>query len=468
MTPFGEWMPDRPAYNNPGATLAKNVVPQIDHYTPLRSLSSLTDAIANVCLGSFWVRDDTGLVHNFSGDANNLYRLNLGNWTNVGGGFNAVNWEFIRWGQRIIAASPAQQLQYYDLGVSATFQPLPNAPQPSRIAVVRDHILGGDVPGEPSKLVWSGYNNSEVWAPNLAAQSGEQPLGGRGGAIQRLVPGDGHAIVFQEHSIRIASYVGSPIIFDVGQEIERGRGTPAPNSVCWTGQHTFYYGQDGFYAFNQGSTPIGANRIDAWFRQNSSDEALPSMRGAVDRHNRLVIWAYKSTTAAPINDRLMIYNWAADKWSHAEMDTEVIAEYLTEGLTLDQISEFSDAVNVLSDSDTYEGGRLSLALFGPDHRLGVLSGEILPGEFETLEVGDMGSQTVRSVRPIIDGPATVAYGTRKRQQDEFNFTIPQPVTADGEVTRMSNARYHRFRVKTQGEWSRAQGVDVDMAATGRY
>ena len=73
MIPFGEWTPDLPEYMNAGALIARNVIPQLQSYRGLNSLSSFTDALAGVCLGVFWAQDENNVVFNFAGDALALY-----------------------------------------------------------------------------------------------------------------------------------------------------------------------------------------------------------------------------------------------------------------------------------------------------------------------------------------------------------------------------------------------------------
>ncbi len=469
MIPFAAWTPDQPEHLNPGATIAHNVIPQLESYSPFRSPQSLTTALANACLGSYWVQDNAGSVFNFAGDNTQLYELNGSTWNVVGTGLLATNWEFIKFGQRIMAFSGLSDPQYFDLGVSANFATLPNAPRASRAAVTRDFIMLGGLDSDPEAIQWSGFNDTEYWTPNLSRQSDTQPLRGRGGRVQRLVPGD-IVTIFQEHSIQRTTYVGGSTLFTF-DEVERGRGTPAPNSVCWTGDTIFYYGQDGFYAFTDRSQPIGANRVDRWFSRSADQTALDSMRGVVDRQNRLVIWAYRSSASKPINDKVIVYNWVADKWSEATIDSEVIAEYLTEGMTLEQADIIfgtnSDAINLLSDSDAFVGGRLSLSLFGSDHTLQTLSGDPLQGEMETKETGGGKRTFINSVRPLVDGPASVCAVTRDVLGDPLMVTNPIPQNRVGECTLTSNARYHRYRVLTNGNFNHAQGVEVQGRTAGR-
>ena len=39
MIPLGEWLPDQPALNNPGATVAKNVTPAARGYRAVKDLA---------------------------------------------------------------------------------------------------------------------------------------------------------------------------------------------------------------------------------------------------------------------------------------------------------------------------------------------------------------------------------------------------------------------------------------------
>ena len=131
--PFGEWLPDLPAHMNQGALIAENVIPQVQSYRGLNSLSSFTDALTAACVGTFWGQDDSNVVFNFAGDFTDLYRLDGGDsWTSVnrlvGGDYAASNWEFTKFGDRVIAASKADLLQYYDLNTSSEFDDLPGSP----------------------------------------------------------------------------------------------------------------------------------------------------------------------------------------------------------------------------------------------------------------------------------------------------------------------------------------------------
>src|SRR5690606_37518200 len=99
---------------------------------------------------------------------------------------------------------------------------------------------------------------------------------------------------FQESSIRRLTYVGSPIIFQI-DEVEPGRGTKAPGAVVQLGNLIFYYGLDGFCAFNgQASIPIGLAKVDRWFLERAESDMIHLMTGAVDPSMGRVRWAFAS------------------------------------------------------------------------------------------------------------------------------------------------------------------------------
>lgn len=478
--PFGEWLPDLPPLDNPGALVAKNVIPEVTFYRPLHSLSSFSNALTNVCLGAFWLQGSDNTVYNFAGDASDLYLLeNNTTWTAVSkaGSYTATNWEMAKFGDRVIAAEKTEPLQYYDVGASALFADLPGSPpNAARIGVVRDFVVLGDLEAfGPNFVGWSGFNSSELWTPSRATQSDRQELFGRGGRVQKIVPGE-YGVIVQEHSIHRMDYVGPPVIFQF-DEVERGRGTPAANSVVWTGGLMFYYGHDGFYMFDgTKSTPIGANRVNRWMSQNADVSGLDSMRGVVDRRNRLVMWAFKSSASLAFNDRLIIYNWSADKWSYGEVNIEAFFEFVSSGLTLDQLDTplpaGIDIDSIPVDSDAFKGGALSLQAFNSSHEAGTFSGAALAGEVDTKEIGqeNRDRQLVTGVRPLVNGPAadpSVQLLTRERQDANAVANGPYGMNSIGEANMRVSARYHRARVTTMGDYESLQGVEITMKRHGR-
>lgn len=485
--PFGEWLPDLPPLGNPGALEARNVIAEAGSYRPLRSLVAYTDALAEPILAVFWAQDDANNIFGFAGTASALYTLQPdGTWVDVtrvsGGAYTASNWEFTKFGQYVIAVNSADAPQYYELGVSANFAALAGAPpQAAHIATVKDFVMLGDLASAPDTVQWSGFNNAFLWDPDPATMADQQPLFGRGGRVQRIVPGDA-GIVFREHSIHIFRPVGPSLIFE-NVEVERGRGTPAPNSVVWTGDLVFYYGHDGFYRFTGGrSVPIGEGRVNRWFERTASAASIANMRGAVDRRNRLVMWAFASTSGA--NDHVITYNWASNRWSYGQITTQYLSDFLSTGYTVDTLDTLYpgglDSISAPLDSPEFQGGALVFVAATSDNRLATFTGAPLTASVDTkeftasdFEQGVSGQRlVVRAVRPLVDGNAattSVRLGSRDRLDAGAPMFDSAVALRESGIARVyRDRRYHRVRLEVSGDFTHVAGVEVDAAPTGEH
>lgn len=79
MLPLAPWMPDQPEFQNPGSNVMLNCVPRTaNSYGPAPATAAVTGTLAARCQGAIYVRDKSGNVHGFAGDATKLY-------TNVSG-----------------------------------------------------------------------------------------------------------------------------------------------------------------------------------------------------------------------------------------------------------------------------------------------------------------------------------------------------------------------------------------------
>lgn len=481
---FGEWLPDQADHENPGTLEAKNCIAEISGYRSFPNITAFSNALTGACLGTFWSRDNSGTTYNFAGDATKLYRLSGATWNDVSRttpAYNADNWEFTKFGSRVIAANSGDQLQKFDMGTDSVFSNLTNAPTAKRIATIRDFVMVGNTAAlGPNFIQWSGFNNSELWTPSIASQSDFQELRGKGGEIVKIVPG-AFATIFSERALHVAQYAGPPTIFQI-DEIDSESGTPAPNSVVKANGIIWFYGWDGFYAFDGRNKPvsISANKISKWFKSNAAQEVLSSMRGAVDRVNNLIVWAFKSSVSSTYNDRLIMYNWIAKRWSYAELSTQVISEYITEGYTLDQLDTLLtngiDTDSILVDTNQYQGGALNLLAFTTTNTAATFGGAGISATIETREISSPEHDTLylNSVRPLIECSATpsigVAVGHRKTLRENVLYTSSKQVNnvIGGEANIRKTARYMRFRVTVAGCFNHAKGVKASLLRTGSH
>jgi len=478
--PLGEWLPDRPPYDNPGAILIENAIPQAQSYRSLNGLEAIADVpdASNPVLGAYWARDEVQTVQVLAGTSDALYQLSGATWSDVSksGGYSSVtNWEFTRFGTSVIAVAAGNAPQVIDLSAgSPQFADLAGSPpNASRVAIVRDHVVLGDLDTDQDTIQWSGLNNAEIWS-DIRYEADSQRLY-EGGKVQAVVSGP-YGLVFQENAIRRMDYVGPPVIFSI-TPISRVRGTPAPNSVTAVGNQVYFYAQDGFFMTDgRQMVPVGEERVNRWFVENASLDDLDTMYGAVDRQNRLVVWAFKSSPSVTGNDRLLLYNYSVNRWSYAKVDTRFIAEARSVGYTLDGLDtplpNGIDTDSISVDSDAYRGGALFLLAFAPDAR--AFSGAPLTATLDTIEFdgGQDRRMYINDIRPLIEGTelttVSAALGGRETFTQTPVFSGFEEANRVGLCNVRSDNRYHRVRLQLTGGFKHAHGVDVFGRPSGRY
>jgi hypothetical protein len=424
------------------------------------------------------VKDDAGAYYNFAGDSTKLYKMTGATFANVSqaGNYSGVtSWEFVKWGERIIATCIEDVPQYYDMGTSALFADLPGSPPKARhAAVIQDFIFLGNLvesaTSYPNRVRWGGFNASETWTPSMSTQSDYQDLFGRGGAIQRIVPGE-VGFIFQEHSIRQVNYVGPPLIFAFAEKWP-DTGTPCPNSVCWQGTKIYFYGHDGFYFFDgvNDPQPIGEEKINRWFADDFNSADLNKLYGAIDRKGKAIYWCYPSNETGA--QRLICYKPDVQRWSVIDVAAELIFEYTQSAYDLDTIDALLtsgiDTNSFNMDASPYQGGTLGFVAFGTDHKLSTFSGTPLTATIETGEIGEpMARNTVNSSRALTDGTTTMCIAGRDNQNVSYSYGTASTENAKGEFDFRSSARFHRFKASITGGFDHAQGVQVIYRNEGR-
>jgi hypothetical protein len=106
---------------------------------------------------------------------------------------------------------------------------------------------------------------------------------------------------------------------------------------------------------------------------------------------------------------LLIYSYALDKWSYAQINVECLFGDYTRGMTLEQLdslSEFQtdDGMDVEApslDSEQFKNGMRLLGCVDTNHTMGALTGQPLEAVIDTAEYG--GSRMmVHGFRPLVD------------------------------------------------------------------
>ncbi len=484
---FGEWLPDLPDNENPGAILVKNCLPLLTSYTEFRELTTFSNALAAAAVGAFTIRDSGGTVNNFAGDSDDLYELTSSTtWSNISksaGAYSSSFWDFTNFLDRVVATDGSTAVQYYDMnGGSSAFADLPGSPPIAKyVGVVRDFLVLGNIIGSSDVgadgLQWSGFNNTELWIPSLSTQSGFQSLRGTGGEIKRIVPGT-EGVIFQENSIQNMVYIGPPTIWR-WDEFTTKHGTPSAKSVAWSKDFVFYYSQEGFMQLDRRTkeiTPIGENKINEWFLKTVAANEIVNIQSAINRKLNVVLWAFKTSTNNILNNRLLLYNWMSKRWAYAEVDTQFISEFASASSHLDELDTVLgaggiDTNSISVDSDVFSGGVVSFLGFDGSNKSGTFQGDPLVAEIDTSEFSQEDRMLfVDETRPIVDsigGTVQVAPLTRNDLNASPNIGSYVGLNSIGSANLRKTSRYHKFRVRVTGGFKHAQRIEFIPEQKGK-
>lgn len=495
MIPFGEFLPDLPAYGS-HATIARNVIPAASSiqggtaYKSFPSTSVWSNALSSACLGAFATKGTSATPSNFAGDITKLYLLDSATWDDVsiGGGYTgATKWNFCVYGDRVIAVDIAHNPQSYVIGTSTLFGNLTTAFKSKYVSVVRDFVFHGYIDDagtiKQNMVWWSAINDPTNYTPSVSTQCDNQLIYGEGeqGDITGVVGGE-YATVFMEGGIHRFTFVGGDVIFTRDQ-IVYGAGCSAPGSIASYGGFIFYLGPDGFYLLNGTNViPIGKNKVDKWFYTNLDQSQMDLIKSAIDPINSLYICAFPAQGSGGYCDTLLIYNWVTHKWAYCEPgDLEMIMLYQTANIDPDAAGtetligdvDLGTFAEVSLDSRVFVGGSVQLSAFDSSHKLVHFNASALEATIETGETQIFAPERalVTNVIPHVDGYSsmTVAIGTKETHDQEITWSDTSTVNSNGEANIFSNARYHRARVTiATGGFDNAYGVDFMATKVGRY
>lgn len=484
--PFAEWLPDIPDYKNPGALIAKNVIPGGLSYQPFLSQAVYSNALTARCQGAVSTKDSDGNSVNFAADATKLYRMTSAAYADVSiaGGYNTGSeemWAFTRYNNFLLATNFADPIQKFTVNSSPQFSDLSaTAPKARYITAIRSFVVVGNtfdgVDGNmPSRVRWSALDDATSWTVSATTQSDFQDLDVSKGWVRQVVGGE-YGVIFQERAISRMSYVGSPVVWQF-DEVESGKGTQAPGSVVKIGNLIFYLGLDGFYVFdgNQ-SIPIGANKIDKTFFNEVDLSYLTRITACADVDRQIIYWAYPAsgnTNGRP--NRILCYNYSPNsqlRWSRIEeIDIELLFISLSEGYTLDTLDTVSSNLDTLTptlDWRGWTGENFILSGFDSSHRQINFTGSAMDATIDTgeFQIFPGNRAAISCVRPLVDGSGTVtvSIGTRDAHNASASFGTAASTNSSGECPLRSNARYQRGRISITGGFNHAQGLEVVHAS----
>lgn len=482
QVPFAEWLPDLPDHLNPGATIAKNVYPAVNSYRPWKEIQQQPNvsAVASRVQGAASFKDDGGTSYIFAGKADKLYRLQANVFNDVSGGQTFVTtadhyWDFIKFGEDIIAFNGNEAPQKFTMGTSTNFAAIPNSPSFRHAAVVNNFVVTGYQGTFQNRVQWSAINDVTSWTAGInLADIEDLPEGG----VITGITGGQYGLIFQENRITRMDYRGGAIVFSF-RRIEDNRGAVQGKSIIKVGNVVYFYSSDGFYVTDGNSSKaIGNGKVDRFFASDVKRDLRERIRATHDPENKLIIWSYPSvnlSVGTEFNDKMIIYHYESNRWSLVELNHEVLFNALSQGATLEQLDSLAgtniDNLTVSFDSAGYSGGLTSLKVFNTSHFLGDFSGDNLEATLQTgeSEIAPNMRALVTGCRPIVDTDAARGF-LLHREKVASTSTTDGPFTMHptGMIPFHRSARYFKIQlnIPSATTWSDAQGLDVEAIQEG--
>lgn len=489
MIRFGDFLPDQSDFGNSGVTVANNVIPAATGYESMQDISPISGAADEVIVGMFAAADDNGNVGLYAADRTKIYQFNGsdGSLDNISKSGNYSTDaddrpRFVQFGEAVISTNFADPIQTITAAASGLFSDLSaDAPKAKYIAVVRDFVMTGFTNdttdgNKPYRVRWSALGDYTSWAVSATTQADFQDIQDMGD-VTGLVGGE-YATILMEKGIVRGSYVGAPLIFQF-DKVETVRGCKVSGSVCNVGHSVFYLADDGFYMFDgERSQAIGAEKVNRFFLEDWNGAYAKNMTASADPLRQIIVWSYASTASTNGSpDKLIIYNYALDKWSTSSVAVDMVAPIYTAGYTLEGLDSAFGNLDILPaslDGAVYRGGEFLFAA-SKDKKIQTFTGDTLGATIETseFEVRTGSSSLVNNIIPYVtlresaSATVTAQVASRSRQVDTFTFGSVSSLNSDNLCPVRSSGRYHRVRLNLSGEWKKVQGIDVDANTMGR-
>jgi hypothetical protein len=448
--------------------------------------------------------------------------------TVVNDGYSTINkWNFIQFGNTILAANDENKVQAYTIGSSPYFGDVsPNAPVARYITTVRDFVVCANLDSgtNANKVQWSDINDESDWVSGATSQSDFQIVAD-GGNINGITGGEFGLILLERAIVRM-TYIGSPFFFQF-DTIARGIGCVEGSSVAQYLNITYFLSDDGFYSCDGSTvTAIGTQKVDKWFYENANPSLLNKMSASADPVNKIIVWNFINIFGG---NSFLIYNWQVQKWSYGNTDVDYISSIAQPGITLEgldslynitagsfvngkqytitslgttnftligavenkvgvrftatgvgsgtgtavdlaaaQSSERTlDSLKTSLDSRLWSGGKFLFAGVRND-RIITFTGANSVAEIQTGDIGSEATSVVTLARPIIDnGSADVAIASRIRLNEVPEFGAYVPASNENRVSLRSSGKYHRLSIVPTGDqWTNALAVDIEITQQG--
>ncbi len=483
MTKFvnvSRFRPDESVFSLKSTAYVNNVIPTIDGFGPLKSLSVISNALGADCKGGVWVRLSSGGYKIYVGTTTDLFLFNQDKtYTNVSktaGGYNVPSgdhWSFEVFGSKLIAVNINTVPQVLDIDAGGSFADLAGSPPNARyVWSANNHLCLGNLSSLPRRVQYSAYNNIEGWT--IGRDGADIQDFDSGASIHGGIGDEQGAFVLQRD--RVSRLIFNPNArrsFD-RVSIDSEKGAVAPRSIVAIGQNDFMFlAESGYYRWKGEMLPVGAEKVNRWFFKRVHNDHVNQVQGALDPFNKMVWFLYTNTS----NVREMLgFDWQLKEWTRSDANPKCLASlasprYGVEDLT--QVSSSLDQLPYSLDSYVWAGGRPRFGAWDADDKLAFFEGSNMEAIIDSpcVKHDPQYKTYVNGFRIVTDAPianVTAFAGGADLEGDAIvlgSELTPSAVT--GEVPAIISGRIHQYRSKIAAGtvWSRCHGFvmsDVQM------
>ncbi|XHB99355.1 hypothetical protein ABWH97_13910 [Nitratireductor sp. ac15] len=480
MIRFGNFEPDRAAFEPTVSNVIVNAQPVRDGWGPIADLVEISDALGDTCLGAVYVRQTTGAFRIIAGTETGLYELNTADYswtdrTGVSGPYSVPAgdaWSFAVFGDSLIAVNKADPPQYISIDAGTSFADLPgNPPRAKYIAVASEFVVLGHLASDPKAVQTSEIGDAGGWT--LGKNGCDIQTFPDGEEVQGLLGAERGAIVIQRSMIRqMTISFGGAYSFTTAI-LNPDRGAIAPRSIAQIGPgQFFYYSADGFSLGAEGRK-IGAERVDGWFLSEIADEKIGEIRSVADPYEKIV-WTQASRVDG--TKFLVGYNWQLDRWCYADNNVSEMMPLTTPGMSWDGLANLYssiDEIDVPFDSALFMGGQPRFAAFTTDNKLGFFTGTAREATLETadIEFSPGARSFLREARVYTDADDfTLAVGTQEYHGGARSWGMAvTPFSSTKTCHFRKPARLHRFRmvIPAGEDWNHVVGIEATANREGK-
>jgi hypothetical protein len=528
---FGQWLPDQPSLNNPGAKALINGFPTTRGFSAVPSATATTapeqvaggttTAIPEI-LGIYSTVEVTGAdieARTYIGTSSRLLKYDtlqskFAEFTSSDPTYtNIPRWQFVEF-----ATTGGTRYVYAAGGSSVTLQRFPSdgtaapaavsavssgtaTPNATHLAVVGRFLVCGNTSNSEAEVRWSQIDDADSWT--IGSNQADAQIIADASEVTGLVGGETGLVLTREGLLRM-QYVGAPLVFTFDKVSNLGCDFPG-SVAARSADEVYYLSEDGFHRYAGGQVAnIGAQRVNDFFFSDFDRDAASRIACTIDPVRSLVVWSYGSKSAdTDTNDTLLVFDYTLDRWGMARIDHTTVGVTRQVGRTLESLDTDAsatifardgtevqdragntvltrgggiDSLTISFDSAAYQGGQSILALAQDTTDgtvLSTLSGTPLPltvqtGEFEPVETRHA---MLRSVFPHIDGAADAEIraqvSARTRQVDSQIFGQVATVNSANIIPLRKAGRYMALKFLASGNWSEAHGFSFDATAQGR-